>query len=146
MRSRASEARTVSTSASSGIVVTLPGRAGGFALGALLRTALALSDEVPDANRRVERHRVRGTLGADFVERCSVSVGLSPLTQSSLRIDVTRGQRGFNDVVGECGVNKLFGGVVATFEIESRDDRLEGVGEQRRPLGSVFLAHAAPHP
>src|ERR1700728_737445 len=145
MRSRASEARTVSTSASSGIFVSLPGRARGFALGALLRTAFALSDEVPHANRGVERHRVRGTLGADLVMRRSVSVGLSPLTQSSLRIDITRGQRGFHDVAGECGVNKLFGGVVAAFEIESRDDRLKGVGEQRRALGAVFLAHATPH-
>src|SRR5674476_176273 len=130
MRSRASDARTVSTSGSSGIS-SLPRRAGGLRLGTLLRSTRALHAKCrPDLHGRVERRLVRGALRGDLVDRRAETRRLGPLAQSGLGVDVVGALRRGVDVVTQHVVHERLGGFVAALEVERRHDGFEGVGEQ----------------
>src|ERR1700722_8783224 len=144
-RSRDSDTRTVSTSASSGTVVLLPGRARSLALRALLRASFAHRHQVAHANRGHVRGRVRGSVRDDLVVRGAQSSGLGPLTKAGLWIDVAGFQRCFGDVACERLVHELLRDVVSPLEVEGGHNRFEGVGEQRGSLGGEFLLYPAPH-
>src|SRR5277367_4186020 len=102
IRSRARDTRTVSTSASSGIDVRLPGRVRGVRFGALLRASLTGGEDVGgDDHRRNESDVMRGTLGNDAVRGSAPAAGLRPLTKSRLRINLTGLERRRFDVIGE---------------------------------------------
>src|ERR1700722_6399541 len=99
--SRASEARTVSTSGSSGIAPP-PGVVGGARLGALLRATLAGPHVLTrDAHDRGVGRVVARTRGRHFIVRRAEAVRLGPLSQSRLGVAVTRMQRRLGDRVGE---------------------------------------------
>src|SRR5579863_8921336 len=139
IRSRAKEARTVSTSGSSGIA-SPPGVLGGTGLGALLRAALAGSHgPVGDAHDRGVRRVVARARRGDLVVRGAQAVGLTPLAKARLRIRVARTRRGVGDGLGQHLVDEGLGRVVAVLQIDRGDQRLEGVSQQRRALQSVLF-------
>src|ERR1700722_4827888 len=113
IRSRASDARTVSTSGSSGIAPP-PGIVGGARFGALLRRRHAgTHDPIRKPHGRRERRVVRGTRRRDVILRRAEAVRLRPLTKSRLGIAFAGTRRCIGDGVGQHVVDEGFGGVVA---------------------------------
>src|SRR5487761_2433498 len=149
-RSRASDARTVSTSGSSGIA-PLPGHLGGGGLGGLLGPSPAgAAHRAVDRDGGVEDPRVRGALGAQVVGRAAPGRPPParlhrPLQEPGLGVDLARVTGGLGDLGAELGGHELARRVKAALEVDRRDQRLVGVGEQGGAPQALLLDLAAAH-
>ncbi len=123
MRSRESDTRTVSTSASSGIACSRHAASRGLGFGALLRTTSARRLEVgADVHGRHEGRRRAAARSTSRRSAASQAARLGPLAQASLGIDVAGARRPRGHVTRR-----------ATFARRSSRRRNLARGRARRP-------------